>query len=749
MVRRNHLPKELPSGESWRRQGSGAGLAARLGSLGPRLLAGVRWQVLPSFRRLQHPLGVALFTWLALTLVLAPDFARPALQVERGQESPVEVKAPRTIENRFRTQMLQEEAVRNALRAAAQDPANYAVDPAAAILAGDQVRKALDLIRTRRAELWPPDGEGPPPDAVRARAVAREMRPVMAGQVGLNLDELVLSAALRIDAAGFEAVARWAPRLVEEVMASTRITVANIDEGKAAVAQRMASLSLQPEAGALIQRLAAAALAPNLVLDQARVEKLRQEAIRSVQPVVVAQHQIILRRGELVTDEHIQLLTDLGLLGRVRHPWMALAGTAGIAAAMVALFAAFLARFYPNVAASTRLCSLIAAVSVVVALVSRLLDVLPWSALTFLAPVALAGMLTAVLVDSAVALVQVATLALLAAVIFDFDGRHAVVTAVSGMVAVFNVQRLGQRADLARTGLVAGAAGFATLLVLGLLRSDPQTIISSWTGLANGLVSSVLAVGLLPFIEAAFGVVSSVRLMELSNPNQPLLRRLLLEAPGTYHHSLMVGNLAEAAAEAVGADPVLCRAGALYHDVGKVRRPYFFVENQFGDSNPHDRLAPSLSTLIIMSHVKDGVDLARQHRVPDAIVEFIRTHHGTDLVRYFYNKAVAQDGAERVAEHDFRYPGPKPRTKETAIVMLADSVEASVRALKSPTPGRVEGLVHKVIRDRLWDGQLDESMLTLQDLHAIASAFGKVLAGVYHGRVEYPTIEREVRARKA
>ncbi|HEY8497653.1 MAG TPA: HDIG domain-containing metalloprotein, partial [Limnochordales bacterium] len=279
-------------------------------------------------------------------------------------------------------------------------------------------------------------------------------------------------------------------------------------------------------------------------------------------------------------------------------------------------------------------------------------------------------------------------------------------------------------------------------------RADTRTVAASWAGLANGLLSAVLALGLLPFVESLFGVVSSVRLMELCNPNQPLLRRLLLEAPGTYHHSLMVGNLAETAAEAVGADPVLCRAGALYHDVGKVRRPYFFVENQFGDANPHDRLNPSLSTLIIMSHVKDGIDLARQARLPEAIVEFIRTHHGTDLVRYFYMKALNAEGPDKVKEEDFRYPGPKPRTKETAIVMLADSVEASARALGRASPGRVEGLVRRVIRERLLDGQLDESTLTLQELNAIANAFSRVLTGVYHARIEYPQLEREVQARR-
>ncbi|MEW6045154.1 MAG: HDIG domain-containing metalloprotein, partial [Bacillota bacterium] len=476
--------------------------------------------------------------------------------------------------------------------------------------------------------------------------------------------------------------------------------------------------------------------------------KLRQEAIKGVQPVMVLQNQAILRRGDVVTEEHVQLLQDLGMMQRTQQFWASLLGVAVVLAALVAITAAYISRFHAHVARSARLSTLLASLVLVVAVSGRVLAELPWAFAGYLTPVALAGMLATILLDARIGIVTVSALAVLVGLLFDFDARYVVLGFVTGMIAVFNVHRLSQRSDLTRTGVMAGVAGLVALAAMGVLRSDPQAVVGSWSGLANGVLSSVLALGLLPFVEGLFGVLSSVRLMELSNPNQPLLRRLLLEAPGTYHHSLMVGNLAEAAAEAVGGDPVLCRTGALYHDVGKVRRPYFFVENQFGDANPHDRLAPSLSTLIIMSHVKDGVELARQAKLPEAVVDFIRTHHGTDLVRYFYLKAVNAEGAERVKEDDFRYPGPRPRTKETAIVMLADSVEASARALTHPTPGRIEGLVRRVIRDRLLDGQLDESTLTLQDLNEIAGAFVRILTGIYHVRIEYPQLEREVQPRR-
>jgi putative nucleotidyltransferase with HDIG domain len=224
--------------------------------------------------------------------------------------------------------------------------------------------------------------------------------------------------------------------------------------------------------------------------------------------------------------------------------------------------------------------------------------------------------------------------------------------------------------------------------------------------------------------------------LELSNPNRPLLKRLLMEAPGTYHHSILVGNLAEAAAEAVHADATLVRVGSMYHDIGKLKRPYFFIENQFTQDNPHDKIAPTLSSLIITSHVKDGLELAKENKLPQQIQDIIAQHHGDGLVSFFYHKALEE--RDDVPEEAFHYEGPKPQTKEAALVALADNVEAAVRSMKQPTPGRVEGLVRKIIKDKLNDGQLNQCDLTFQDLDRIAMAFVRVLSGIFHSRVEYP-----------
>jgi len=295
-----------------------------------------------------------------------------------------------------------------------------------------------------------------------------------------------------------------------------------------------------------------------------------------------------------------------------------------------------------------------------------------------------------------------------------------------------------KRAQVIQAGVISGILQLIGLIFLEHLKigyAQRYLVI-----LINGLLSGVITLGVLPFFEYLLQRVTNISLLELADFNHPILQRMVLEAPGTYHHSLIVGNLSDSACAAVGANGLLARIGAYYHDIGKLQKPEYFIENQDIKKNAHDVLAPTMSKLIIMNHVKEGLELAKKYSLSPVLWDFIQQHHGNSLVYYFYRRALLEGNEENqeVAEEGFRYPGPKPNTKETAIVLLADSVEAATRSLKDPTPDKIEETVRKVINNKFIDGQLDECELTLKDIEKISTVFTKILSGIYHSRISYP-----------
>ncbi|MEI6631880.1 MAG: HDIG domain-containing metalloprotein [bacterium] len=307
----------------------------------------------------------------------------------------------------------------------------------------------------------------------------------------------------------------------------------------------------------------------------------------------------------------------------------------------------------------------------------------------------------------------------------------------SGIISsalVFNVRR---RMQIISAGFIVGLTQMVILLLLD--RFNLQNPARYLTLMLSGLSSGVIVIGVLPVFEYLFKTVTNISLLELADFNHPLLQRMITEAPGTYHHSLIVGNLSEAACNAVGAHALLARIGAYYHDIGKLQKPIYFSENQNINESQHDSLSPTMSKMVIMNHVRDGLELAKKYKLNPRLVDFIMQHHGKSLVYYFYRRALENiEEDQEIQEEGFRYPGPKPDSKETAIVLLADSVEAACRALKDPTPPRIEGTVHKIINNKFIDGQLDECELTLKDLEKISAVFIHILSGIYHSRAIYP-----------
>lgn len=673
---------------------------------------------------------VAFCTLVVLTIIVAWAALPKAVSLAPGQLAKSDIEAPRTVINRSATDKIREEARKDYVKNAPNVMSNYEINQAYSYMAEDAVEAAFSAVEQARAER----GANAPADEV---GKAAERIAKATGGLALGAEEFTLLA--QIPRADFDAAKSIAVSLTGNTMRKLRITETSVQAVEAGIPDDLLRSGLAAGHIRGISRVVVAAIHPNLSLDMAKVERAAEERATSVEPVYIHKGQIIIRRGDIATQEQVDMLGDLGLLG-ARVSVLGWIGVVGSVALCFGYVAAYSRAFPRRMGMSANVLALIAVACVVVLLVAGLLANLAPVMASHLVPTAFATMVIAALVSLEAALTVNIPLSLLVGAVLKGGSFAVAASLAAGAAGAYSVSGLKDRATMSRAAVYVGGSLCAVSLVFGLVFNDAQVLSVWYMGIANGIISTVMTLGSLPFFEALFGMTSPMRLLELSNPGHPLLKRLLLEAPGTYHHSILVGNLAETAAQAVGADGLLVRAGALYHDVGKLKRPYFFVENQFAQGNPHDKISPSLSTLVITSHAKDGVELAKAHRLPQPVVDIIQQHHGTGLVSYFYHRASEGSPDQPVAEENFRYPGPNPQSAEAAIVMLADSVEAAVRAMQETSPWQVKNVVRKVIWGKLNDGQLDQCNLTLRDLNNIENAFLGVLSGIYHERIEYPSL---------
>ena len=511
--------------------------------------------------------------------------------------------------------------------------------------------------------------------------------------------------------------------------------------------------------------VAAQLVVPNLRFDASETEVRRQLAAESVQPVTTTYQkgQIIIRAGDQVTDWTLTVLDEMNAGARSYSPVRHLLAVTVLLALFLGLLERFSVRYISKFRRRFNDLLAMAALLLVVAATARLLrgvgvglqDVvssLPPSAFAYAVPVAVGGIIVRTLMNSETAFVWAVATAIVCADISGGSPWLGVYYLGSAMAAAGGVGHASERGRLVRAGFVAALANVALVLTLdvvtltGLSGSGPAAADAITNGLfdilfalGGGMISGVLAVGLVPVLEP-LGFVTDSRLLELSNLNHPLVRDMIVKAPGTYHHSMVVGSLAEAAAEAIHANSLLVRVGAYFHDVGKMLKPIYFIENQRDGENPHDRLTPHMSALVITNHVKEGIELGVQYGLPMPIIDMIPQHHGTSRVSFFFNKALQQADPDKgeVDETSFRYAGPKPQTKEAAIMMMADGVEAATRSLSSHTEGAIRARVSRIVNSVVSDGQLDECPLTLKDLHTVSETFIQVLLGIHHHRIEYP-----------
>lgn len=512
-----------------------------------------------------------------------------------------------------------------------------------------------------------------------------------------------------------------------------------IKEAKSSVEEYLESQNLDRNIEDILKEMCDSLVNPNYFFDQAKTDEAIKEALKNVSKVMIKKNQTIVKEGEPITQRQITILTELGLVGEgISKDYI----YTYIIIAFYVLFILILQYMYfkkerKEVLHNTKLVFLILLLNLLSLATTRIFTFVS----LFLIPIACSPILITVFLDYKVSVIISSLNLMLIAVIVGFDPQIILVGIVGTIVASTSLRKISQRNDILYSTIYVAIAVSIVVLSSGILLSNNIKKIAFDMGLAalGAFISGILAMGLLPFLESSFSLVTNMKLLELSNPNSPLLKRLLMEAPGTYHHSVMVANLAEVAAEEVGANPMLARVGAYYHDVGKIKKPFFFGENQLGGVNPHDKISPSLSASIIISHVKDGLDLAKEYDIPSSISDMIVQHHGTTLVKYFYYTLKNNsDDPDSIKEEDFRYPGPKPQSKEAAIIMIADSVEAAVRSIKDPTFDKIENMVNNIVKDKLNSDQLNECDLTFRDLETIKNCFLKVLKGIYHHRIEYP-----------
>ncbi len=508
----------------------------------------------------------------------------------------------------------------------------------------------------------------------------------------------------------------------------------------------------QPDMLGLGVQILQSVLRPNIVYDRVETERLINVAAESVPRTLgfVRENERIVSKHDRVTDD-VKLKLDSfrkakAEQGSENDVWIQRGGILLHVALIVGLFGVYLFLFRKKIFHNNAMLTQIALLLVMETFFAHLsLAVNVVQPVQYLIFVPAASMLLAIIFDSRVALYGTVTMAFLIAGIRGNDYAVAICSLIAGSLGAYTVRDIRNRTQIFRSLGFIFLGYSASILALALERFESfDTIFTEMTfALANAVFSPVLTYGLLIFFERVFRVSTDLTLLELSDFNHPLLRQLSEIAPGTFHHSVTIGNLAEAAAETVGANPILARVGAYYHDIGKMEKPEYFVENQTGSHSKHSKLKPRMSALVIISHVKEGIELARQKGLPERVVDFIPQHHGTNRISFFYDKALKQAAARKnpkdtVREEDFCYPGPKPQSKETAIVMLADLVEAATRTIEEITPQRLELIVDNLIKQRFIEGQLDECELTLKDMTKIKEAFIKILIGIHHQRIEYP-----------
>lgn len=687
-----------------------------------------------------------LLTWLALSTVVSYQAAPKKYKLEEGDISQYDIQAPRDIVNKIKTKQNAEE------KASGLAPVVIAIENSNSDMFNgaykyfDELLKLIGSVNSDEPVNRRTDSDDKPM-GLEDKIKHFDEKGVYG--VLFMLDEPTQEKIFSQE--GVASLQILKSIVIEEILpdiTEKKLMSHNLESEKAIalsnIITKLGDGVLRPIAEDVLTRV----LKPNSRIDEDETKAQKNSFIERYlkeNPVIIYKDERIISKDDVVTEDKYDVLKELNYIDREGKPdYLLFLAVFLVILILIVMCVIYLRNFHPKLYYDRN--------SVVLMCVSILITSLfAWAVQRFIPdfsylimPVFIAPVLLAIFLGIEPAITVNILLTFSLSLMVEGNIEFILMSLVGGTFAAYLTVNATQRRKISLSGVFLGCINAVLIVLLGLInKKSPENLLNDG-GLAflNGLFSIILAIGILPFLESTFNVVTPLKLLELADPNHPLLKRLLMEAPGTYHHSLMVGNLAEVAAREIGGNALLARVGAYFHDVGKLKRPHFFKENQMSD-NPHDKLTPNLSTLVITSHTKDGEELALKYRLPKIIRDIILRHHGTTLVAYFYHKATQNDKSDEIDEKNFRYEGPLPDTREAAVVMLADSVEAAVRSIPEKTQGKIEGLVRKIIKDKLDDGQLNRCDLTLKDLSIIADSFMQILSGIFHERPEYPELEKK------
>lgn len=685
-------------------------------------------------------------------LITMSNIFTKTYDIDRFSRAKETIRSPITIENEVETDRMMRETVQNVgdryaiVDEVTEEQINYL----------EEVFDAIDSLTEKKTDTKKDKEDEKEEEEKEEKSLTHEeivfqLQEILSQDITNEIDNVVFMQLLQLDDKERDKGKETFLSTTEQIL-SEGVRVENIESAKDELDNTITYSSLSDDVKEALHQLVDFAIEENSFYDVEKTTEARRKAASNIEPVVIQSGDIIVREGQIITNEIYEDLELVGLLNETRSVYPGI-GLAIVILFIISIIGYELHRLYRRNELDNGKVLSVLFISIITVTMMKVVSLFydQLNQLYMLVPIATGVLLLKLLIFERLSIIMAVIYAILGSILFNGQIPSSLNMEVFIYFLFFQLAGILLLTNIRdRVSIVKVAFGMALINIMMVLMfiflsfetfEWKQLLIHSSFGVAAAVLSAILTIGLLPFFETGLGILSDSKLLHLANPNQPLIRKILTEAPGTYHHSVMVANLSESACEAIGANGLLARVGSYYHDIGKTVHPHYFIENQVAIRNPHDFVSPAESARIIISHVTDGAEMLKKHHLPNEIIDICLQHHGTSLVEYFYRTEVKNHPDKEIDQADFRYPGPKPSTKEAGVISICDSVEAAVRSLKEPSPTKIEEIIDSIINSKLTDGQLDYTPLTLEELHIIRNTVAEALKGIFHSRIQYPEKE--------